>query len=123
MTRLALLALCALLLASCSPSGAVKLLTGGGPNVAANVQAGKANVQSIGAASVTDQKIIRPQARKIEQSSGDSRVKADRVETVVVQEQVPPWIWISWAVLLLLDSPLRWPGQIIAGFRRHPAVD
>lgn len=105
--------------AGCSPSSAVKLLTGGGPNVAANGQAGRTNVQAIGRTAVTDQKIVRPQARSIEQSSGDTRVKAERVQTVVVQEQVPPWIWITWAVLLFLDSPLRWPGQIMAGLRRQ----
>nr|WP_246525553.1 bacteriophage spanin2 family protein [Thalassovita aquimarina] len=109
--------LCALLLASCSPSGAVKLLTGGGPNVAANGQAGKTNVQAIGETVVTDQKIIRPQARSIEQSSGDTRVKADRVETVVVNE-TPVWLVIALVVAVFLDSPLRWPGQFVAGFRR-----
>ncbi|TNE46862.1 MAG: hypothetical protein EP341_09580 [Sphingomonadales bacterium] len=119
MTRYAFLALCALLLASCTGGGALRLLTGGGPNVAANVQAGKTNVQSVGETSVSDQRIIRPQARTIEQSSGDTRVKAETVQTVVVQERVPPWIWITWAVLLMLDSPLRWPGQIIDGLRKR----
>ncbi|CUH68710.1 hypothetical protein TG4357_03751 [Thalassovita gelatinovora] len=98
---------------ACSPSSAVKLLTGGGPNVAANGQAGRTNVQAIGQTAVTDQKIVRPQARSIEQSSGDTRVKAEQVQTVVVNEAkdgAPPWVWISWAMLGMTPAIYRWPG-------------
>lgn len=104
-------------LASCS--GALRLLTGGGPNVAANVQAGKTNAQTVGSSKITEQKIVRPQARTLRQSADDNRVSADRVETVVVQE-TPAWLIIAFAVALFLDSPLRWPGQIVGGFRRKP---
>lgn len=109
------LALC-LGLAGCDwPIG---LLTGGGPNVAANTQAGKTNVQAVGGTTeVTDQKIVRPQARKIEQSADRNQISAGKVETVVVHE-APSWLVIAFAVALFLDSPLRWPGQIAAGFRR-----
>jgi hypothetical protein len=64
-----------------------------------------------------DQKITRPQARNIRQSQDTNKVQADKVKTVVVNE-VPVWIIIAFAVALLLDSPLRWPGQIINGFKR-----
>ena len=41
-------------LASCGPLSPLNLLTGGGPNVAANVQAGETNTQTIGTTEVTD---------------------------------------------------------------------
>lgn len=105
-------------LASCG--GPLSLLTGGGPNVAANVQAGKTNSQTIGQTNVTEQKLVRPQARSIEQSTGATRVRSERVETVVIQEQVPAWIWLLMAAAWVLDSPMRWPGQIMAAFKRQP---
>ncbi len=118
-TKVCSLIFLCLLMASCS--GPLKFLTGGGPNVAANVQAGKTNAQTIGQTTVTEQNLVRPTARRISQSADSNDVRAERVETVVVQEQVPAWIWITWALLLMLDSPVRWPGQIIAGFRRQSA--
>lgn len=101
-------------LASCS--GPLRLLTGSGPNVAANVQAGKTNVQTLGSSRVTEQKIVRPQARSLRQSADENRVSADRVGNMVVQE-TPAWLIIAFAVALFMDSPLRWPGQILAMFR------
>ncbi|CUH66794.1 hypothetical protein TG4357_02642 [Thalassovita gelatinovora] len=80
--------------AGCSPSTAVKLLTGGGPNVAANGQGGRTNVQAIGQTAVTDQKIVRPQARSIEQSAGETGVRAEAVQSVTVHNEAPPWVWI-----------------------------
>lgn len=53
-------------LAGCSPLDVAKAALGGGPKVAANVQAGKTNTQTIGTTKATEQKIVRPQARKIE---------------------------------------------------------
>ena len=97
--------------------GPLGLLTGGGPNVAANVQAGESNAQTLGYSESTTQKIVRPQARDIRQSSDSNKVQADRVETVVVQE-VPAWLILAFAVALFLDSPLRWWGQIRAGWSR-----
>ena len=87
-------------LGACSPSGVVKMLTGGGPNVAANVQAGKANVQSVGGSAVTDQKIVRPQARKIEQISGDNEVKADQVRDIHIHNEAPMWVWLALIVFV-----------------------
>jgi hypothetical protein len=117
MTRYALfLALC-VALAGCG-GGPLSLLTGGGPNVAANTQAGKTNNQTVGKTEIKEQRITRAEAtRDVVQSSDTSRVKADRVETVVVQEY-PVWLIIAFAAALFLDSPLRWPEQIIAAFRR-----
>ena len=99
-------------LSGCSTvaGGAVKMLTGGGPNVAANVQAGKTNSQTVGTTRVTEQKLVRPQARTIQQSSDENRVRAEQVQTVVVNE-VPAWIIIVALVGWLLPSPgeiARW---------------
>lgn len=106
----------ALALSACG--GPLSLLTGGGPNVAANVQAGKTNSQTIGQTTNTSQKLVRPQARNIEQSTGETRVRSERVETVIIDEQVPAWIWLLMAAAWVLDSPLRWPGQIYGLFKR-----
>lgn len=97
--------LCAFL-AACSPVSALKSLTGG-PNVAANVQAGKTNTQTIGQTSVTEQKLIRPQARSIEQSTGSTRVRSDRVETVNVNEKDSPWIVFA-LVLVAVIATAGW---------------
>ena len=95
----------------------MSLLTGGGPNVAANTQAGRTNVQAVGAPAITDQRIVRPQARKIEQSADRNKVSAGKVESVIVHE-APAWLIIAFAVALFMDSPLRWPGQILGVLRR-----
>ncbi|WP_420584890.1 bacteriophage spanin2 family protein [Ruegeria sp.] len=76
-------------LSSCSAGQALNLLTGGGPNVAANVQAGKTNSQTIGTTHNTDQKIVRPQARTIRQHNDTNSVQADAVEQVVVNQGAP----------------------------------
>lgn len=49
-----------LLLSSCSTGGALSLLTGGGPNVAANTQIGKENYQGI---TTTIDNSVRPMVR------------------------------------------------------------
>jgi hypothetical protein len=107
----------ALLMALGACSGIPAYLTGGGPNVAANVQAGQINTQTLGKSETTTQKLVRPEADKIHQSADRNKVQADHVQTVVVQE-VPAWLIIAFAVALFLDSPLRWWGQIRAGLRR-----
>lgn len=85
-------------------SNPLSLLTGGGPNVAANVQAGETNSQTIGTTSNTDQSIVRPQARDIRQSSDTNKVQADSVETVVVNE-VPVWVILLLILGWLFPSP------------------
>jgi len=95
-----------LLMAGCSGSP-LSLLTGGGPNVAANVQAGKTNSQTIGTTNVTEQKLVRPQARDIRQTADTNQVRSDNVETVVVN-QVPVWV----ILLLILGWLLPSPGEI-----------
>lgn len=110
----------ALLLTGCgaSPLG---LLTGGGPHVAANVQAAKTATQTIGQTSVSDSRIeASTAARDIRQSTETNRVRADQVQTVVVNE-LPVWAVLLMLAGWLMDSPLRWPGQIANAFRRKDA--
>lgn len=101
-------------LASCG-GGPLSLLTGGGPNVAANVQAGKTNTQTLGNTSITENRIIRPQARTIRQ--GDSRVTADEVRTVVVNES-PMWLILLAVIGWLLPSPGEIGRQVTRLFRK-----
>lgn len=99
-----------LVLVNCG--GPLSLLTGGGPNVAANVQAGKTNSQTVGQSRVTEQKIVRPQARDIKQTSDVNSVSADRVENVVVNE-IPIWV----VLLLVLGWLMPSPGEIARWIR------
>jgi len=105
-SRLALLALVfsgILLMAGCSGSP-LSLLTGGGPNVAANVQAGKTNSQTVGTTNVTEQKLVKPKARNIRQTADTNQVRSESVETVVVNE-VPVWVVLLLILGWLLPSP------------------
>lgn len=102
------------LLGGCS-GGALSLLTGGGPNVAANVQAGKTNAQVIGGAQFSEQKLVRPQARTIEQSAGETQVRTERVETVTVRNEAPPWVWLLVIAGWVLPSPGE-IGRALRGF-------
>jgi len=120
MTRTAAALVALLVLAGCgaSPLG---LLTGGGPNVAANVQAGAENHQTIGQSEVAEQRIMRPVARSIEQSAGETRVRAEAVQTVVVNEV--DWRYVAVIALLagfLIPSPVeiaRWLRERLTGRR------
>lgn len=121
MTRhLSRLFVCLMLLSGCSSlaTGAVKAAFGGGPSVATNVQAGKTNAQTLGRTDIKDQRLDNVTADSVTQSADSSQVKAETVERVVVQQAVPAWIWITWALAWVLDSPMRWPGQIRDGFKR-----
>ena len=99
-------------LTGCSGTQALSLLTGGGPNVAANTQIGKNNQQTIGTSTVMgDQKIVKPQARDIKQSQDTNKVQADKVETIVVNE-LPVWI----VLLAIIGWLLPTPRDMILGF-------
>ena len=108
-------------LTGCSGTQALSLLTGGGPNVAANTQVGKNNLQTIGTSTVNgDQKIVRPQARDIKQSQDSNKVQADKVETIVVNE-LPVWIVLLAIVGWLLPTPRDMVLGFINIFRKKDA--
>jgi len=93
-----------LTLGACSSLSPLSLLTGGGTNVAANVQAGKTNTQNVGTTNNVEQTLVRPQANTIRQSNDTSKVQADSVQTVVVNE-VPAWVILLLVLGWLFPSP------------------
>jgi len=93
-----------LLLTGCGGMNPLNLLTGGGPNIAANVQAGKTNSQTVGTTNNVEQKLINPQADTIKQSNDSNKVQADNVQTVVVNE-VPVWVILLLILGWLFPSP------------------
>lgn len=106
-----------LFMSGCSASKvAGALLGGGGPNVAANVQAGQNNAQTVGKTNINNQKLIRPQARTIEQSTGDKKVQSEKVETIIIQEKDSPWLIIALALAVavgIIGWMLPTPGDML----------
>lgn len=93
-------------------------LLGGGPNVAANTQVGKTNVQSIGTTRLAgDMTVVRPEARDIEQSQDTTTVKSDTVEKVTINE-VPPWVILLLILGWLLPSPQEIGRSALRLFRK-----
>jgi hypothetical protein len=86
------------LLTGCGASP-LSLLTGGGPNVAANIQAGKTNSQTLGTTKIVEQKTESGDIKSV-----DARVSAESVEKVTVNE-VPPWVILLLVLGWLLPSP------------------
>ena len=89
-----------LLISGCS-KGPLSLLTGGGPNVAANVQAGKTNNQTLGTNETFAPSVsVRPKARvdTIDQSTA-----------TVTNNELPVWLWIVGLILFVVgwvtDTP------------------
>jgi len=119
-SRLVLIGLLSLLVTGCSGVSPLSLLTGGGPNVAANVQAGKTNTQTLGTTKVDEgQKIVRPQARDIKQVKNDSnRVNAESIKTVVVNE-MPLWIFLVALIGWLAPTPKNIALGFINLFKRN----
>lgn len=90
-----------LLLAGCN--GPLGLLTGGGPDLAANVQAGKENTQQV----VLDQERIEAGRDVVQQTNP---VVAQEVKEVNIQ-QTPMWMIVLLVLGWLLPSPneiARW---------------
>lgn len=116
--RLFIAVLSLVFLVNCSglnPLGFLKA----GVNTAANVQAGQTNSQTIGTTTNSNQKIVRPQARTIKQSTDDNNVSAENVQTVVVNE-VPAWVILLLILGWLLPSPNeigRWIREL---FKKSP---
>jgi len=100
-----LVLLLALTLTLSSCSSPLNLLTGGGPKVAANIQAGKTNSQTVGTTNNVEQKVDRPViSRDLVQSSDTTKVKAESVGTVEVSN-TEPWVILMLILGWLLPSP------------------
>jgi len=103
MTKLRVLALL-LFLAGCSAGGALSLLTGGGPNVAANTQLGQNNEQVLGLRNSDEQSIGDANNSNITQTADKTQVKSDSVERVNITN-IPPWVLLLLVLGWLLPSP------------------
>ena len=97
-----------LLLAGCG--GPLSFLTGGGPNLAANVQAGKENTQQ-----VVGNQTSTEAGRDIVQQ--DTPVIADNIEEVTIQ-QTPLWMMLLLILGWLLPSPNEISRSVRGLFKR-----
>lgn len=114
---LVLLSVLTLTTASCS-SNPLGLLMGGGPKVAANIQAGKTNSQTIGTTNNVEQKVEAPIiSRDLVQSSDTTEVKADKVEKVQISN-TEPWVILLLILGWLLPSPNEIGRSIVSLFKR-----
>ena len=116
-----LLLLLLVLTSTVSCSKLPSLLTGG-TNVAANVQAGKTNTQTLGTTNnIAPTVSVRPNARvdSIDQSNTTSKVNTDAVDTIVVNE-IPVWLVLLFGLLcgFLIPSPQEIIRSIVGVFRR-----
>lgn len=107
MKYLALIVLLAL--AGCS-KGPLSFLTGGGPNVAANVQAGKENTQQVVANQVKTEA-----GRDVVQQT--SPVIAENIKEVTIQ-QTPLWMLVLLVLGWLMPSPNEIARSIRGLFKR-----
>ena len=99
------------LLVGCG-KGPLSLLTGGGPNVAANVQAGKENSQAV---------VSQTTRNEAGRDVNTSQVQAEEVKEVVIQE-VPPWVVLLLILGWLLPSPNeigRWITNLFTRKKRN----
>ena len=95
-------------LSSCDAVGvAGALLSGGGPNVAANVQAGKENTQGVAIKNEAPRTVVRPRAR------------VDTIDQRVTNiEQTPLWIVVLLVLGWLAPSPNEIARSIASLFKR-----
>lgn len=87
----------------------LSLLTGGGPNVAANVQAGKTNSQTVGQTNnISPKTVVRPKAR-VE--------TVDQSNKTTTNNELPPWVWIVGIFLFIVgwvtDTPATYVKRMI----------
>ena len=95
----------------------LSLLTGGGPNVAANTQIGRENTQTVG-----QDRRFQPEVKTeapietVEQSSNE--IKTGPVENIQVTN-IPPWVILLLIIGWLLPSPGEMGRSIASLFRRR----
>ena len=94
-----------LFLSGCSQIPSFLLGGGGGPNVAANVQAGKTNSQTVGTTNNSDQEVVVDTLTgDLKQSNDTNKVNTDSVENININE-IPPWVLILLVLGWLAPSP------------------
>jgi len=98
--------------------GPLSLLTGGGPNVAANVQVAKTATQTIGKTTVTgDQKIETNSGHMVQIQEQQSQLTAENVDTVTINE-TPIWMILLLLLGWLLPTPNQIAKSILGVFKR-----
>ena len=94
-----------LFLSGCSQIPSFLMGGGGGPNVAANVQAGQTNSQTVGTTSNSDQEVVvETLTGDLKQSNDTNKVNTDSVENININE-IPPWVLILLVLGWLAPSP------------------
>lgn len=95
----------ALFLSGCSQIPSFLMGGGGGPNVAANVQAGQTNSQTVGTTNNSDQEVVvETLTGDLKQSNDTNKVNTDSVENININE-IPPWVLILLVLGWLAPSP------------------
>ena len=98
--------------------GPLSLLTGGGPNVAANVQAAKTATQTIGSTTVTgDQKIENSSGHMVQIQEQQTKLTAENVDTVTINE-TPIWMIVLLIIGWILPTPNQIAKSILGLFKR-----
>jgi hypothetical protein len=98
--------------------GPLSLLTGGGPNVAANVQAAKTATQTIGSTTVTgDQKIEGSSGHMVQIQEQQSKIIAENVDKVTINE-TPIWMIVLLIIGWILPTPNQIAKSILGLFKR-----
>lgn len=93
------------------------MLTGGGPNVAANGQVGKTNNQTLGLATTKTQEIkVDSFEGTVEQSSDTNSVSTESVENLTINE-VPAWVVLLLVLGWLLPTPSQIANSILGLFK------
>lgn len=104
-------------LAGCSnlPASLVSGVLGKGPNVAANVQAGKTNTQTVG--TTTNQEVkVSDNMGTVSLDEGTT-VKAEEVASITINE-TPVWLIVALILGWILPSPSEIGRWIVGLFRR-----
>lgn len=112
-----------LLVSGCTGGNPLSLLTGSGPNVAANVQAGETNTQTLGTTEVREVKQVVKQAEVVEQSADENNVRTETVEQLIIETPIGVWwivAFVLWSLFLFwLPSPNQIGQTLLNIFRRN----
>ena len=98
--------------------GPLSLLTGGGPNVAANTQVAKTATQTLGSSVVTgDQKVEGSTGHIVQIQEQQTKLTAENVGKVTINE-TPIWMIILLIIGWLLPTPNQIAQTILGLFKR-----
>ena len=91
----------------------LSLLTGGGPNVAANTQLGQQNTQTIGKTEQSSNEVTVKESDNVRVTQDKQDIKSEKIDAVVVNNTTDPKtfallvaLFVLWSYLLyMLPSP------------------